>query len=96
MGPNQSTAGALSSWNAAHANQNCANTAPARRRGALLLLRALISGQLRRSCAMGGTPVPIRADALFAMARQCHSECRDIARQHMARAVSAIDRRREK
>ena len=28
MGPNQSTAGALSSWNAAHANQNCANTAP--------------------------------------------------------------------
>ena len=28
MGPNQSTAGALASWNAAHANQNCANTAP--------------------------------------------------------------------
>jgi len=28
MGPNQSTAGTLSSWNAAHANQNCANTAP--------------------------------------------------------------------
>ena len=28
MGPGQSTAGALSSWNAAHANQNCANTAP--------------------------------------------------------------------
>ena len=28
MGPNQSTAGALSSWNAAHTNQNCANTAP--------------------------------------------------------------------
>ena len=28
MGPNQSTAGALSSWNSAHANQNCANTAP--------------------------------------------------------------------
>lgn len=28
MGPNQSTAGALSSWNSAHSNQNCANTAP--------------------------------------------------------------------
>jgi hypothetical protein len=28
MGPNQSTAGALSSWNAAHTAQNCANTAP--------------------------------------------------------------------
>jgi hypothetical protein len=28
MGPNQSTAGTLSSWNSAHANLNCANTAP--------------------------------------------------------------------
>ena len=28
MGPNQSTAGALASWNSAHANQNCANTVP--------------------------------------------------------------------
>ena len=28
MGPNQSTAGALSSWNSAHSNQNCSNTAP--------------------------------------------------------------------
>lgn len=28
MGPNQSTAGALSSWNAAHTSQNCSNTAP--------------------------------------------------------------------
>ena len=28
MGPNQSTAGSLSSWNSAHANQNCADTAP--------------------------------------------------------------------
>ena len=28
MGPSQSTAGALASWNSAHANQNCANTAP--------------------------------------------------------------------
>lgn len=28
LGPNQSTAGALASWNSAHANQNCANTAP--------------------------------------------------------------------
>ena len=28
MGPGGSTAGALSSWNSAHANQNCANTAP--------------------------------------------------------------------
>jgi hypothetical protein len=28
MGPGQSTTGALSSWNSAHANQNCANTAP--------------------------------------------------------------------
>ena len=28
MGPNQSTAGALSSWNSAHASQNCADTAP--------------------------------------------------------------------
>jgi len=28
MGPNQSTAGALSSWNSAHTNQSCANTAP--------------------------------------------------------------------
>ena len=28
LGPNQSTAGALSSWNSAHTNQNCANTAP--------------------------------------------------------------------
>ena len=28
MGPGQSTAGALSSWNAAHTNQNCADTAP--------------------------------------------------------------------
>lgn len=28
MGPNQSTAGALSSWNAAHTSQNCADTAP--------------------------------------------------------------------
>ena len=28
MGPNQNTAGALSSWNSAHANQNCSNTAP--------------------------------------------------------------------
>jgi Protein of unknown function (DUF1554) len=28
LGPNQSTAGALSSWNAAHTSQNCADTAP--------------------------------------------------------------------
>ena len=28
MGANQSTAGALSSWNSAHSNLNCANTAP--------------------------------------------------------------------
>ena len=28
MGPGQSTTGTLSSWNSAHANQNCANTAP--------------------------------------------------------------------
>ncbi len=28
MGPGQSTAGALSSWNASHTNQNCSNTAP--------------------------------------------------------------------
>jgi hypothetical protein len=28
MGPNQSTAGTLSSWNSAHANQDCSNTAP--------------------------------------------------------------------
>jgi hypothetical protein len=28
LGPNQSTAGALASWNSAHTNQNCANTAP--------------------------------------------------------------------
>jgi hypothetical protein len=28
MGPNQSTAGSLASWNSAHANQNCASTAP--------------------------------------------------------------------
>jgi len=28
MGPQQSTAGALASWNAAHTNQNCSNTAP--------------------------------------------------------------------
>ena len=28
MGPGQSTAGPLSSWNSAHANQNCSNTVP--------------------------------------------------------------------
>jgi len=28
LGPGQSTAGSLSSWNSAHANQNCADTAP--------------------------------------------------------------------
>jgi hypothetical protein len=28
MGPGQSTAGALSSWNSSHTNQNCSNTAP--------------------------------------------------------------------
>ena len=28
LGPNQSTTGTLSSWNSAHANQNCSNTAP--------------------------------------------------------------------
>ena len=28
MGPNQSTAGALASWNSAHTTQNCSNTAP--------------------------------------------------------------------
>jgi uncharacterized protein DUF1554 len=28
MGPNQSTAGALASWNAAHTAQNCSDTAP--------------------------------------------------------------------
>lgn len=28
LGPGQSTAGALASWNSAHANQNCSNTAP--------------------------------------------------------------------
>ena len=28
MGPGQSTSGALASWNSAHANQNCADTAP--------------------------------------------------------------------
>jgi hypothetical protein len=28
MGPNQSTAGALASWNSAHSNQNCADSAP--------------------------------------------------------------------
>ena len=28
LGPGQSTAGALASWNSAHANQNCADTAP--------------------------------------------------------------------
>jgi hypothetical protein len=28
LGPNQNTAGALSSWNSAHTSQSCANTAP--------------------------------------------------------------------
>jgi hypothetical protein len=28
MGPNQSTSGTLSSWNSAHASQNCADTVP--------------------------------------------------------------------
>jgi hypothetical protein len=28
MGPQQSTAGTLASWNAAHTNQNCSNTVP--------------------------------------------------------------------
>jgi sarcosine oxidase delta subunit len=28
LGPNQATTGALSSWNSAHANQDCSNTAP--------------------------------------------------------------------
>jgi len=28
FGPNQDTSGTLASWNSAHANQNCANTAP--------------------------------------------------------------------
>ena len=28
LGPNGDTSGALPSWNSAHANQNCANTAP--------------------------------------------------------------------
>ena len=28
MGPNQSTTGTLASWNSAHANQDCSNTAP--------------------------------------------------------------------
>ena len=28
FGPNQDTSGTLSSWNSAHTNQNCANTAP--------------------------------------------------------------------
>jgi hypothetical protein len=28
MGPNQSTVAPLSSWNSAHLNQSCANTAP--------------------------------------------------------------------
>ena len=28
LGPNGDTSGALSSWNSAHANANCANTAP--------------------------------------------------------------------
>jgi hypothetical protein len=28
LGPNQDTSGALSSWNSAHTNQNCSNTAP--------------------------------------------------------------------
>ena len=28
LGPNQSTTGSLSSWNSAHANQSCADTAP--------------------------------------------------------------------
>jgi hypothetical protein len=28
LGPNQSTAGTLASWNSAHANQSCADTAP--------------------------------------------------------------------
>jgi len=28
LGPSQSTAGALASWNSAHTNQNCSNTAP--------------------------------------------------------------------
>jgi len=28
LGPGQSTAGALASWNSAHMNQNCSNTAP--------------------------------------------------------------------
>ena len=28
LGPNASTSGTLSSWNSAHANESCANTAP--------------------------------------------------------------------
>ena len=28
LGPNGDTSGTLSSWNSAHSNQNCANTAP--------------------------------------------------------------------
>ena len=28
LGPGQSTAGSLSSWNSAHVNQDCSNTAP--------------------------------------------------------------------
>ena len=44
MGPNQSTAGALSSWNSAHANQNCSNTAP--RGGATASTASLVVGVL--------------------------------------------------
>ena len=40
MGPNPSTAGSLSSWNSAHTNLNCSNTAPRGGAWPLLLLRA--------------------------------------------------------
>jgi hypothetical protein len=45
LGPGGDTSGAFSSWNSAHVNQNCANTAPRRRRTPLLLRHQLITNR---------------------------------------------------
>ena len=54
LGPNQATDGALTSWNAAHTNQNCANTAPRGGAGRIQVDRAVRIPAVARAVSTDG------------------------------------------
>ena len=83
MGPNQSTAGTLSSWNSAHAtSQNCANTAPGGGAGRIYCFAAQMT-HVQRATVLGATCSRTRATCDAQRARTC---CVQRRRWHIAPA----------